>query len=149
MTYYKIISQGQIIGVGTMFLKWNENKKDFYYAHIDEANCVQNIITQEFYYTNWLVPLPNNAPHIMSATVTIIDASEYDELYEQLKEDEPIPYIPPTPPTPEPEPEPEPVEPPEAPMTIQQMRDKILAQEEMINMLTECLLEVSELIYEE
>lgn len=148
MTYYKIISQEQVIGVGTMFLQWNSKRKRFYYSDIDDANCIQDAITQKIYYTSWLRPLPSEVTDIETVTVIIIEANEYNDLYEQLKEDETIPFVPPTPPEPTPEPTPEPV-PVETPMTIQQMRDKITEQGQMIDMLTECLLEVSELIYEE
>ena len=148
MTYYKIISQEQVIGVGHSFLYWNKKRNRFYYSDVDNANCVQDVLTQQIYYTSWLKPLPVNAPQIEEAIVIVINDVEYDELYEQLKEGDEIPSIPPTPPAPEPEPTPEPV-PVETPMTIQQMRDKIIEQGEMIDMLTECLLEVSEIIYEE
>lgn len=148
MTYYKIISQNQVTGIGTTFLKWNEKRNKFYYSNIDEANCVQNALDQTIYYTTWLKPLPSEVNFIETVTVIIIDATEYDELYEQLKDKEEVPFVPPTPPEPTPEPTPEPV-PVETPMTIQQMRDKIIEQGQMIDMLTECLLEVSEVIYEE
>jgi len=38
---------------------------------------------------------------------------------------------------------------PEQPLTIQQMREKLKKQDETINMLVDCLLEVSEVVYNE
>ena len=148
MVYYKIILHNEIIGVSKRTLTWGENIHRVVICDINDAEYVQDEITEKLYHTSWMKRPPSIAPQPIEANIIIIDAVEYDELYEQLKEDEPIPYIPPAP-TPEPEPEPEPVEPPETPMTIQQMRDKIIEQGQMIDMLTECLLEVSELIYEE
>lgn len=148
MTYYKIISQEQIVGIGTMFLQWSKKYKRFYYSNINNANCVQDAITQKIYHTSWLIPLPSEATNIESATVITIDKQEYKDLYEQLKEDKTIPFIPPKP-EPEPNPEPEPAELPEQPLTIQQMREKLKKQDETINMLVDCLLEVSEVVYNE
>ena len=145
MTYYKIIQNDQVIGVGFNFVKWD---KRFLYCDIDEAQYVQDILTEKFYCTTWLREHDIAAPQVGKATVIVIDSTEYDELYEQLKEGDEVPFVPPISPEPEPEPTPEPV-PVETPMTIQQMRDKIMEQGQMIDMLTECLLEVSEVIYEE
>ena len=106
------------------------------------------LLLKKFYTTTWTRDPGLVIPQLSEAIVTIIDSTEYDELYEQLKEGDEVPFVPPAPPEPTPEPTPEPV-PVETPMTIQQMRDKITEQGQMIDMLTECLLEVSEVIYEE
>lgn len=148
MNYYKIILQNKVVGVGTLTLTWGENIHQLVVCTFDEAQYVQDVFTEKLYHPTWMRTPPLEAPQVDIATVIIIGASEYDELYEQLKDNEQIPYVPTPPPEPEPEPEPEPT-PIETPMTIQQMREKIIEQGEMIDMLTECLLEVSEIIYDE
>lgn len=65
-------------------------------------------------------------------TAVIITQAEYDELSQDY-----------------PEPNPQPDDPGEdiAPLTVGEMRAKIEEQEETITMLTECLLEMSEIVY--
>lgn len=148
MLYYKIISQNEVVGVGVGFLKWNSKMHRFYYSEIDFAHCVQDSITLKKYTTEWLKPLPADAPQIEEAKVVVIDETEYNELYEQLKEEEVIPYTPPTP-SQEEKAETQDNVIPEQPLTIQQMREKLKKQDETINMLVDCLLEVSEVVYNE
>ena len=144
MSYYKIILQDEIIDVGMNFMYWDTQVNRYIYCDATHGEFIYGEVKGGFYHTYWL-----NTPSIQytEATVLEVTASEYDELYEQLKEGENITNIPYAPPSlPEVVPEPVPVE---TPMTIQQMRDKIIKQGQMIDMLTECLLEVSEVIYEE
>lgn len=148
MTYYKIIKNELVIGVGTKFIEWNPSVERFLYCDTDKAQYIQDIFTLKLYHIDWLRNVNMAAPEVDYAMAEIIDATEYDELYEQIRENQQVPYVPTPPPEPEPEPEPEPT-PIETPMTIQQMREKIIEQGEMIDMLTECLLEVSEIIYDE
>lgn len=65
-------------------------------------------------------------------TAVIITQAEYDELSQDY-----------------PEPNPQPDDPAEdvAPLTVGEMRTKIAEQEATISMLTECLLEMSEIVY--
>lgn len=151
MTYYKIISQSQVIGVGYMFARWSEKHNRFYYSQIDEANCVQDVFTQKFYRASWLKSLPETVKEAETATVIVINELEYNDLYETLKAEEVVPYTPPSLPQENQQVEiPENVQPPtEQPLTIQQMREKLKKQDETINMLVDCLLEVSEVVYNE
>lgn len=151
MIYYKIILHNEIIGVGNKFTYWNDKLQRYIYCDINKGVYIQNEIDYNFYYTDWLNPIPSGAPEATEVMAIMISAEEYDEIYEQLHDGEEVPYTPPSiqpTPVPDSEPTPEPV-PVETPMTIQQMRDKIIEQGQMIDMLTECLLEVSEVIYEE
>lgn len=72
-------------------------------------------------------PLPDT-----ERTAVIITQAEYDELSEDY---------------PEPNPQPDDPEEDVTPLTVGQMRAKIAEQEETISMLTECLLEMSEIVY--
>lgn len=78
-----------------------------------------------------------------------ITEEEYNEYLEFKESDENkqiiYPDIP-AEPVPEPQPESDLVQ---HKMTIQEMRDKITAQEQQINMLIECILEMSEQVYNE
>lgn len=124
MQYYKIIDQGNVIGVGTMLLKWFASAGRFFYCDsLDEAEAVQDVLTEQLYRDDWLHKPPDGATQPRPATVTLIDAVEYDELYELLKDGEDVPVDPEPEPEPQPQPEPEPE--PEKPMTVQEMREKI------------------------
>lgn len=156
MRYYKIIQDGTIVGAGTMFLRWYDKYGSFFYCDMENAECVQDVVTERLYHPDWLNGVPGNVYPQPRADVVIVDATEYDDIVEQLMGGETIPV-----PEPEPEPEPEPdpgedPEPEERPMTVQEMREKIKEQEEMIaaqdeqlQMLTECILEMSEVVYGE
>ena len=70
-------------------------------------------------------------PEIIRTAIVITEA-EYDELSQDY---------------PEPSPQPDDPEEDVAPLTVAQMRAKLAEQEEAISMLTECLLEMSEIVY--
>lgn len=124
MQYYKIIDQGNVIGVGTMLLKWFASAERFFYCDsLNEAEAVQDVLTEQLYRDDWLHKPPDGATQPRPATVTLIDATEYDELYALLSDGEDIPVDPEPEPEPPPQPEPEPE--PERPMSIQEMRDAI------------------------
>lgn len=151
MTYYKIISQNQVIGVGHMFLRWNSKRNRFYYSDINDAHCVQDDLTSTPYHAEWLKTLPEGTQAVEEVVAHVINAQEYEDLYETLKGDEVVPFIPdPLPTAAEPTEKIVAAEPrSEQPLTVQQMREKIAEQDAAIGMLTECLLEVSQLLYEE
>ena len=125
MEYYKIIRNGAVTGAGQMFLKWYSSKHSFMYCDLNSAELVQDVITDTIYHAYWLRNVPQEAGAVEEAEVVMINAAEYDEIIEQLREGEEI-----LAPEPDPEPEPEPVEPdpepePERPMTIAEMRAAI------------------------
>lgn len=146
MNYFKIISNNEVIGVGHAFLKWNTKRRAYYYCDMAEGQIAQNDLNETYYHDGWLKAIPDGAVSVNSAEIVLIGATEYDELYELLSDGEEVP-VPdePEPPTHEPEPDPD-VE-PERPMTVQEMREKIAEQESQIEMLTDCLLEMSEIVY--
>ena len=65
-------------------------------------------------------------------TAVIITQAEYDELSQDY---------------PEPNPQPDDLEQDDPPLTVGEMRAKLAEQEATISMLTECLLEMSEIVY--
>ena len=142
MNYTKIIQGGNVIGVGCNFIRWFPRTRRFAYCAMEEAEAVRDAITEIAYHADWLRDIPAEAGVVFAeAEVILIPQTEYDDLYEELMDGQPIPVPDPEPePTP-PEPEPEPEEQPR--MTVQEMREKITEQEDQIAMLTECLLEMS------
>lgn len=74
-------------------------------------------------------PLLPDAP---DRTAVIITQAEYDELSQDY---------------PEPNPQPDDPERDDPPLTVGEMRAKLAEQEATISMLTECLLEMSEIVY--
>ena len=146
MRYFKIIQDGNIIGCGANFIRWFPRTRRFAICDMEQAQGVMDSLTEQLFHTNWLYEIPAEAGITFpEAEVVLIDADEYNDIYEYLSDGEPIPIPEPEPePTP-PEPEPEPEEQPR--MTVQEMREKIAEQEDQIAMLTECLLEMSEIVY--
>lgn len=123
MNYYKIIQDNTVTGVGTNFLKWYPRTSRLGLCDMQVAQCVKDEITDIVYHAEWLKRVPDEAGlNIPEAVVELIEAAEYDELYEQLYDGETIPM---PEPEPEPEPTPEPEPKPEHRMTVQEMRDAI------------------------
>ena len=149
MRYFKIIQNGDIIGCGTNFIRWFPRVRRFAICDMEQAQGVQDSISGEKFHAEWLYDIPEVATYTFpTAEIVLIDADEYNDIYEELLDGEPIP-IPEPEPEPEPQPEPDPEVEPEPRMTVQEMREKIAEQEEQIAILTECLLEMSEIVYGE
>ena len=124
MRYYKIVREGRVAGAGILFLKWFPRAGRLYSCDFDEAQAVQDVVTETFYTADWLRNLPGEAPEMETAEVVLIGAAEYDELLEQLRGGEEIHVPEPEPGETLPLPEEQDPEAP-VPMTVQQMRDKI------------------------
>ena len=147
MTYYKIIQDDTITDAGFCFLK--ENKKGtLLYCEIDDAQLMQSYDGNKLYHCEWLKNVPTFTDYETCEAV-VIDEAEYNDIVAYLDDGEEVPVTPD---------EPEPVEPDEPedeedteekPMTLAEMREKITEQEETIAMLTDCILEMSEIIYGE
>ena len=151
MTYYKVIRNSTVIDVGFVFLKWNETKHKLYLCDVNEAQFVQSRDGDTVYHAEWLKPYPAEAGYYEPVDVVMIDENEYDEIRAFLEDGEEIPYEPDDP-TPEPQPEPEPDEPDdpeeeEHKMTISEMRQTLTDMMEQVGLLTECILEMSEVVY--
>lgn len=154
MFYYKVIDGTNIVGVATTSeLRRVHSKKGFLIAC--EENTAQVIeIGGTYYHDEWMRPFYSDIPY-RDGKVAKILLEEYEELRKQLDiSDEPIEI------EPEP-PEEEPVTPPdeekeqeERIMTADEMRQRIIELEEQnnekdekIDMLEECILEMSEYVY--
>ena len=145
MIYFKVLQNKTVIDAGHSFLTWNERYHDFFYCETDSAQFVQSSRNEKIYRDAWLKPFPSEATGYELAEVVVIDETEYNDVVALLDEGEPVPQ------EEEPEeivPEVIPEEEEERPMTISEMRQTILNQQEQIQMLTECILELSEVIYE-
>ena len=149
MTYFKILKKGIVVDVGIYFLQWNTKWKQWIYCNTNNAQAVQNYAGSKVYRDNWMRTMPSDADEYEDAEVVMINATEFDALIELLKDGETVI-----------------AEAEEIPedgtkesldiedkselehrMTVQEIREKLKMQDTKINMLTECLLEMSELVY--
>lgn len=147
MTYYKIIRDGVIFDAGMIWLRWQQKNRIMLLCEPSEAQFVMGS-DETIYRVQWLNPAPAEAGQYEVIEAAIIDRQEYDDLRAVLDDGETVPVPEPVIPEPAPEPEPDPEEPEqEKPMTVQEMREKITAQDAQITMLTDCLLEMSEVVY--
>ena len=133
MTFFKIIQNEKVVNIGCVFLKWNEKRKKLYVCDVDDAQFVQTFDESNIYTASWLNPPPKEAGEFESAEVVVIDEAEFDELRELLSEGEEIvveqpaeQYVMPVTPAEQPE---------EKPMTIAEMREIIIKQQEQIETL--------------
>lgn len=143
MNYFKVIQDDKVVDAGFSFIKENKNGIQLY-CEPDEAELVQSYNELKYYHTYWLLSV-KTYPDYEEADVVMIGETEYNDIIAYLDDGEEVP-IEPEKPDPEPEPKPEP-EPEDKPMTIAEMREKITEQENTITMLTECILEMSEIVY--
>ena len=150
MTYYKIIKDGMAVDAGFTFLRWDDRHGRLMGCDAQEAHFIQSGDGHTVYRAGWLNPVPDTVKGRFETVVAaIIDRQEYEDLRAVLDSGETVPE-----PTEEetlPDETPAETEETESekPMTVQQMREKIAAQEASIAMLTECLLEMSEIVYGE
>ena len=136
MTYFKVIKNEEVIDVGCVFLKWDTKRNKMYICNPDEAQFVQSINEDNIYKASWLNSAPRKAGKYDTAEVVVIDETEYNDLNALLSEGEQVtvetpPPAPPVQPTEE--------EPEEKPMTIAEMRERILEQQRQIDSLMEML----------
>lgn len=149
MTYYKIIRDGQAVDAGFTFLKWDERHKCLMGCEPSDAELVKGRADDAVYHIGWLNAVPAAAGAYETVEAAMIDETEYEDLCAALDDGETVPEPDPIE-TPEEAPAPEETtddEPEEKPMTVGEMRRRIAEQEEMIAMLTECVLEMSEVVY--
>lgn len=148
MDYYKVIIDDNVVDVGTIFLKWNTSMRHMFMCSANEAQFVMGRDSNTCYRDDWMKMYEGNPSTYLPAKVVMINAREYDEIRALLEDGEDI-HEPPEPiPEPEPEPHEEPAPEPDAPMTISEMRQQITEMSAMMEMLTECILEISEVIYD-
>lgn len=146
MMYFKVIQNGTITNVGYVFLHWNEEHQHMFVCGPQEAQFLQSFDESRIYTAEWLTPAPPSCTaEYENATIISIPMDEYLGLRETLTAG-----LTPVEPEPAPVPHPEIPEPsPDMPMSVQEMRQTIMDQREQIEMLTNCILEMSEIIYGE
>ena len=132
MTYCKMVIDNKVVNIGHVFLKWNSDRHKMYICDVDEGQFVQSRDEAHIYHDKWLKIAPAEAGEQEEANIIVITEQEYMDLLELLNSDEEVlneiieqEY-------PEPELE-QPQE--ETPMTIAEMREKILEQEKQIELL--------------
>ena len=155
MRYYKIIEDGKVIDVNYVFLKYQAKHRILLGCDPSEAMFIQSSDQETVWRADWLIPPPKEAGDYPFADAVEISAEEYTELKEQLDEGNEMP---------EPEPDPEPdtddsgeqetPEPGETVMSTAEMRriiveqaEKIKAQDERMEFIEDCLIEMSEVVY--
>ena len=146
MKYYKVIANGTVIDANRVWLKWQGKHRILIGCEPHEANYIQSYDQEKVWRVQWLNPVPADAPVFETVDAVEISEEEYLDLRSQLDSG-----LTPVEPEPEPEPEyPDPVEPepePEVVMTPEEMRRRIVELTEHNQMLEECLLEMSEVVY--
>lgn len=162
MNYYKIVRDGIVVDANCVFLQFRPKYGLIVPCEARDAHYIQSSDQADIYRVQWLNPLPPGAPVMEIVEAVEIEATEYAELREQLDLGESVEYTEPEEPGGE-EPEPEPVEEYSADTVLTpsvmrriliEQNETIRAQEEMIQeqsarmeMLEECLLEMSEIVY--
>lgn len=150
--YYKIIRDGQVVDAGEMWLRWQHKNRIMLHCDPSEAQFVMAYDGSAIYRVQWLNPAPAEAGTYEVVEAAIIDKQEYLDLRAVLDDGETVPV--PEPVVPEPDLPPEPEIREELPeterkMTVEEMRQRIKSQDEQITLLTECILEMSGIIYGE
>ena len=134
--FFKIVQDKKIISVGSVFLKWNTKKHRLFICDVDEGQFVQSFDEQYTVRDTWMKVPPEDADEYPLATVIIITEQEYNDLKAILEDsaeiDIPEPVI---------EQQAEYVEPPEEEkvMSIAEMRQLILQQQDQINKLMQAV----------
>lgn len=130
MTYYKIIQGGEAVDAAFTFLRWDERHGRLMGCEPRDAQYVQSMDGETVYRVGWLNPTPDGAPVFETCECVIIDAQEYDDLKAALDSGETVQE--PQEPQDGPQegqaenPAEEPQEAAERPMTVQEMREKIM-----------------------
>ena len=153
MTYYKIVEDGKIIAAGSTsdLRKVQAKHLILVTAGEDDAEFIQ--IGEELYRDNWFAaPKYLELPY-KAAKITVIDQEEYDSIKEAIRQDEEIFEVPEDDGSGSDSSE-APDEGTEETETLPSARERLAQLEEQVetlqqtnDMLTECLLEMSEIVY--
>lgn len=153
MTYYKIVEDGKITGAGYTPELRRVQAKHLILITADENDAEYIQIGEELYRDNWFAaPKYLELPY-KAAKITVISKEEYDSIKEAMQQDEEI--------FDEPEDVGSGSDSSEAPdegteetETLPSARERLAQLEEQVetlqqtnDMLTECLLEMSEIVY--
>lgn len=161
MNYYKVIANGNVIDANFVFLKWQEKHNILVGCDASEAHFIQSSDQQQVWRAAWLNPVPKGAGEYETVNAVEITEEEYIELKEQLdlgnvveEPEKPEESSPSEGSSGEPD-ESGNEETSETVMTAEEMRRKIVLletqlaeQKEHNEFLEECLLEISEVVYE-
>jgi hypothetical protein len=147
MAYYKLVSGGAVVDVideaAALWIVEDIQSLSLYSGKRENAWGVQATGESTLWHLNGL-PAFHDYPDVPTVTLEEIGEGEYTALLAELEAGRIVEM--------ENEPEPDtgqPDEKPEAKTIIQQLREQIAALQETNNMLTECLLEMSEVVYSE
>lgn len=154
MKYYKVISNGVVIDANYVWLKWQTKHRILLGCEPHEANYIQSSDQAHVWRVRWLNPVPADAPTFETVEAVEISEEEYIEIRKQL--DDGFEIVVPEEIPEEEIPEDTTTETPSVEvMTPEEMRRKIvyletaLAEQAKTNdILTECLLEMSTVIYD-
>ena len=144
MVYFKIIQNNQIVDVGDTFFRWDAKWHQLFTCDIEYAQFAKSK-KEIIYHEDWLRQCPETIFGVVEAKIVVIEKEEYDEILELLNDNNvveiPVEEYPV-------EIEPDQNEAPiEKQKTITEMRETIKTQQEQIEMLTDCVLELSEILY--
>ena len=153
MKYYKVISNGLVIDANYVWLKWQTKHRILLGCEPHEANYIQSSDQTHVWRVQWLNPVPADAPTFETVEAVEISEEEYLEIRKQL--DDGFEVVVPEEIPEEEIPEDTTIEAPSVEvMTPEEMRRKIVYHESALveqaktnDVLTECLLEISEVIY--
>lgn len=144
MSYFKVVRDGVVIDAGEIFLRWQEKNRVLVSCQPEKAQFIRSYDGKSIWRVAWLNPPPAEAGSYETVEAALIERQEFLDLRAVLDEGETVPEPEPIVPEPEPEPEPDPEQPEtEQPMTVAQMRAKILQLEEEL-LAAKILLGVSE-----
>lgn len=154
MKYYKVISNGVVIDANYMWLKWQTKHRILLGCEPSEANYIQSSDQEKVWRVQWLNPVPAGAPTFEMVEAVEITEEEYLEIRKQLDDGFEVVVPEETPPEEEIPEDTTPEVPSVEIMTPEEMRRKIvqleadLAEQAKTNdILTECILEMSTVIY--
>lgn len=156
MNYYKVISNGKVIDANCIFLKWQSKHRILIGCDAAEAQFILSYDQEKVWHVAWLNPVPVDAGEYETIEAVEITEEEYLEIRSQLDDGSEIidPDEPDNTPPDDPDEPDEPAE--ETVMSTDEMR-RIIAeqaaqlseQEDRMEMLEACILEMSEIVYDE
>lgn len=135
MTYFKIISDDSAVDAGFLWLKWDARHGFLVCCEPHEAHYAESYNEQSIYRVEWLNPLPPGAPSYPTAKAVVIDAVQYDELVATLSSGETVPELGPVQETSDPIPDTGSDHEQQRPMTVAEMRVKLMELEETLNII--------------
>lgn len=147
MLDYKIVQNNTVIGVCTSsdLRVFQQKHQILLLCYEDDAQYI--CVDDRYYHDMWMKPITTDKVPYEMAEVVVIEEEEYERLKALLDdEEEVVEETPEEPPVEEPVEEPSP-EPEERVLSRVELMEQNKAMQTQIDMLTECLLEVSMMLY--